>query len=146
MQHSFPVNNLVLRDAVEAENEILKEIQSGSEPGLRYLNQLFHLELWYFAYGFMEQKEAFDLALRVIRMHWEDRFPYEELETMETVMYMIMVFYCLPYVQETSDGQLRTRIKTIPETALHDFMENRKLEAKEFAKQAKQQFFPPSLN
>lgn len=133
-------------DAGETEYGMLKEIRSGSELGLRYLNQLFHLELWYFAYGFMDQKEAFDLALRVIRMHWEDRFAYDDLESMYSVMYMVMIFYCLPYVDESSGKNIRIKDEYIPEPALQDFMENRKSEAAAFARKAQQQCLPPSQN
>lgn len=133
-------------DTSETECGILQEIRSGSELGLRYLNQLFHLELWYFAYGFMDERESFELALRVIRMHWEDRFFYDDLETLDNVMYMIMIFYCLPFVGETPGKQVRVKDQFIPEPALHDFMEERKSEAKEFAKRAHHQFFPPSHN
>jgi hypothetical protein len=146
MKHSIPVNNLLVCDAVGTGHDVLKEIQAGSEWGLRYMNQRFHLELWYFAYGFMDEKEAFGLALRIIRMHWEDRFSYHDMETLETVIYTIMIFYCLPYVKESPGGKLLVKDICIPEPALHYFMEKRKAEAMAFSGKAQQHFFPPSLS
>jgi hypothetical protein len=146
MKYDIPVNNLMVCDTSEADYDILQEVRAGSEWGLRFLIQRFHLELWYFAYGFMDQRESFELALHVIRVHWEDRFSHYDMETLETVIYTIMFFYCLPYVRETNDMKVLIKDICIPEPALHHFMEKRKTEAKAFSMKAQEQFYPLSLN
>lgn len=146
MKSNGPLNTLLLADTALNETGILKEIGKGSEQGLKYMHQLFHLELWYFAYGFMDEQEAFELALKVIQMQWEDRYACESIEIMDNALYLVMVFYCLPYVHETTDHALQIKDVKLQESGLHDFMEGRIQDAREFVNLTMQRIQPASHN
>jgi len=146
MKINGPLNTLLLADTALNETGILKEIGKGSEQGLKYMHQLFHLELWYFAYGFMDEQEAFELALKVIQKQWEDRYDCESIEIMDNALYLVMVFYCLPYVHETADHVLQIKDVKLEESGLHDFMEGRIQDAREFVNLTMQRIQPASLN
>lgn len=146
MKSNVPLNTLLLAGTALNESGILKEIGKGSELGLRYMHQLFHLELWYFAYGFMDEQEAFELALKVIRKQWEDRCDCESIRIMDNALYLVMIFYCLPYVHETADHSLQIKDVRLQESGLHDFMEGRIRDAREFANLTQQSIQETSLN
>lgn len=126
------VNTLLLTDIPASEEYILHEITTGSERGMQYMQQLFHLELWYFATGFTGEQQAWDLALLAIKEHWGDQVAYDSLETLLEVVYITLVLHCVQLLQITDDG-ICIKSSTLNDAEFYSYLAQQKKTAAAYA-------------